>query len=542
MKRGKASTSLFRMGAQLGGMLEHWTLRTLLALGLGLIALLVSVSSFIVVAAASSTKAEVGTIAAHSLPKSNAAYEVSIEVNAIALALRDAVLVEMQEDLPVEVERLQTSYKRINALMQALDGLVSSPQEKESLLDVRRSAARFDALGKAYVRHLEGGERGPARGMLTGTLRQAQHDYLSALQSFRLIQKDQAQAQAAHAASGMQRLQHRSVAAFASILMVGLAVGLALMHMLSRRLGAEPRVVAQAMSEVAQGRLDAALPSADFPGSVVGSLGAMVGQLRDAVREVRAGAEAVSHHSVGIAEEGRHLSTRTEQQAADLQEASATLEQFAAAMGQNETSVAEADRLASDATEVCERSQRTIDDAVAAMERVDESSRKISEITAVIDSLAFQTNILALNAAVEAARAGEHGRGFGVVASEVRKLSLDSAQSARDIRDLIASSGEQVRAGQALVGQARRQSGEVIEAVRAFATLMSSIQRATREQALGVRQLNEALSRIDRFTQQNAALVDGSGVTAAQLLRQSELLLRTVGRFKLGDEGPDGPR
>ena len=511
-----------------------WRLRTLLLCGMALVAALVVVSSIVVVASTSSMKQAAAAIATDSLPKASWAYEVSIEVNAMALALRDAVLIEMQEDLPVEVERLKASEKRIAERLDKLQALVSAPEETELLLAVQSSAKSFAALTKDYVHQLEGGARGPARGMLTGSLRKAQAEYLAALLSFRALQSSKVEGRVEAVVSGMQGLQWRSMVAFAAIVLVGLLVALALMGLLARRLGAEPAEVAQTMSQVADGHLDIRLPRAGIEGSVVHSLRTMVDKLGEAVRDVRAGAEEVSRQSKSIEQDSRHLSNRTEQQAADLEEASATLEEFAAAITQSAGAVQGADQLALEASKVSEHSQRTIDEAVTAMGRVGDSSQKISEITSVIDSLAFQTNILALNAAVEAARAGEHGRGFGVVASEVRQLAQYSANAAREIRDLISVSAEHVRSGKTLVQKARQESSEVIRAVEAFAHLMSGLRKVAGEQAAGVRQLNEALSRIDQFTQQNAALVDGSGQAASDLLAQADRLLLSVSRFRLG--------
>jgi methyl-accepting chemotaxis protein len=326
---------------------------------------------------------------------------VSIEVNAMALALRDAVLIEMQEDLPVEIERMQVSEKRIKDRMDKLQALVSEADEAERLVAVQSNAQRFSALTKEYVNHLEGGARGPARGMLTGSLRKAQEEYLNALLSFRALQTNKVERRVEAVVSGMQNLQRRAIGAFAAILLVGSLVALAMMSLLARRLGAEPAEVARTMSQVAEGHLDVKLIGARFDGSVVNSLSTMVDKLREAVLDVRASAEEVSRQSRCIEQDSRHLSSRTEQQAADLEEASATLEQFAAAITHSANAVQGADRLALDAHKVSAHSQRTIDEAVVAMGRVGESSQKISEITSVIDSLAFQTNILALNAAVE---------------------------------------------------------------------------------------------------------------------------------------------
>jgi methyl-accepting chemotaxis protein len=171
------------------------------------------------------------------------------------------------------------------------------------------------------------------------------------------------------------------------------------------------------------------------------------------------------------------------------------------------------------------------------MKGINESSRRIADIIGVIDGIAFQTNILALNAAVEAARAGEQGRGFAVVASEVRSLAQRSAEAAKEIKNLITASVEQVDQGTALVDKAGATMHEVVGSIRRVTDIMGEISAASIEQSAGVSQVGEAVSQMDQVTQQNAALVEESAAAAESLKTQAQQLVQAVAVFKLADRG-----
>ncbi|KKB61848.1 chemotaxis protein [Robbsia andropogonis] len=269
-----------------------------------------------------------------------------------------------------------------------------------------------------------------------------------------------------------------------------------------------------------------------------------IGQLFDAMRRmqhglaetvsvVRSRCEAINTGTREIAAGNLDLSARTEQQSASLGETASSMKELTSTVKRNADHAREANNLANSAASVAKRGGEVIGDVMRTMDDISASSRKIADITGLIDGIAFQTNILALNAAVEAARAGDQGKGFAVVASEVRSLAQRSASAAKEIKGLIESSVSDVSHGNRLVTQAGTTISEVVGSVDSLATLMAEISAATLEQSDGISQVEQAVSQMDQVTQQNAALVEEASAATSSLESQVEDMVSAVSAFRL---------
>ena len=288
--------------------------------------------------------------------------------------------------------------------------------------------------------------------------------------------------------------------------------------------------------QVAAGDLtaDIRVDSRDELGALMAALKTMTENLRKTVTEVRAGTETIVTASQQIAAGNLDLSSRTEQQAGSLEETASSMEELTSTVRQNADNARQANVLARNASQIASHGGEVVSQVVTTMASINESSRKIGDIIAVIDGIAFQTNILALNAAVEAARAGEQGRGFAVVASEVRNLAQRSAGAAKEIRALIADSVAKVGAGGRLVDDAGATMQEIVQGITRVTDIMSEIASASAEQTVGIEQVNEAITQMDGVTQQNAALVEEAAAAATSLQEQAAALARLVSVFNIG--------
>ena len=255
--------------------------------------------------------------------------------------------------------------------------------------------------------------------------------------------------------------------------------------------------------------------------------------LRTMVWRVRLSSDEIVHSASEIASGAHDLSRRTEQAAANLEESAASMEEITATVGQNTQHVQEAAHMAQHNAQVATEGGRIMQEVVHTMEDIQTSSAKIGEITATIDSIAFQTNILALNAAVEAARAGEQGRGFAVVASEVRSLAGRSAAAAKEISGLIGASVEQVRSGTHIVRKAGATINDIVASSERVNQLLGEVASGAREQNQGVAQIGEAVQQLDQMTQQNAALVEETAAAASAMREQAHTLAQEVARFQM---------
>ncbi len=255
--------------------------------------------------------------------------------------------------------------------------------------------------------------------------------------------------------------------------------------------------------------------------------------LADTVQGIQQSIATVHTASVEIATGTQDLSARTEQQASALEQTAASMETLNQTVNANSQSANQAHALARQASEEAEHGGAQVQKVVAFMQGIHESSRKIADITSVIDSIAFQTNILALNAAVEAARAGEQGRGFAVVASEVRGLAQRSAQAAHEIKALIADSVQRTDEGSRQADSAGQAMQGIVQAIARVSGIMAEISSASTEQASGISQVLEAVGHMDRMTQQNAALVEETAAASQGLRSQADQVSSAMAHFRL---------
>ncbi|GAB7267181.1 hypothetical protein DZJ_37340 [Dickeya ananatis] len=280
----------------------------------------------------------------------------------------------------------------------------------------------------------------------------------------------------------------------------------------------------------------------DELGKLTAAMAAMNDRLRHMISDVRDSVAHVTHSAADIAAGNSDLASRTEQQSAAVVQTAASMEELTSTVKNNTENARHASQIASDASQNAHKGGEVVQNVVKTMDDIAASSRKIADITAVINSIAFQTNILALNAAVEAARAGEQGRGFAVVAGEVRSLSQRSSQAAKDIAALIAESVERTNAGSTLVAEAGQTMDSIVKSVSRVNDIMGEISSASEEQSRGIEQISRAITELDSTTQQNAALVSQSSSAANALEEQAMLLEKLMATFRLSNAAAPSSR
>ena len=328
---------------------------------------------------------------------------------------------------------------------------------------------------------------------------------------------------------------------FSGVGLLALVLGVGVYVYVARLMVRPLRQAAQRLQELAAGeadltvRLDAR--SQDETGQLARSLNTFLDNMQRLVRQIREASAQVGIAAEQLSEASQQLSTGSQQQASSLEETAASLEELTGTVRQNAANAQEASRLAIGSRDTAEAGGQVVSEAVTAMQEITRAARKIAEIIAVIDDIAFQTNLLALNAAVEAARAGEQGRGFAVVAAEARSLAQRSAEAAKEIKALIQDSVTKIDDGAGLVNKSGQTLHEIVGSVKQVTTIVTDIASASREQAVGIEQVNRAVTQMDQVVQGVAAQTEELTSTAETLAAQSGELQDLVGRFRLDDGG-----
>jgi methyl-accepting chemotaxis protein-1 (serine sensor receptor) len=327
-------------------------------------------------------------------------------------------------------------------------------------------------------------------------------------------------------------LRNIAIAAVAIGLIVAAVMGWFLMQAIMRPLSAAVTLAGR----VAKGELDNTITVErnDELGKLMTALKEMSEQLVKIVTDVRASSDSVGSAAKQISAGNNNLSQRTQEQASALEETASSMEEMTSTVKQSADNARQANQLATGARDQATQGGEVVTKAIAAMDEINASSKKIADIIGVIDEIAFQTNLLALNAAVEAARAGEQGRGFAVVASEVRNLAQRSAAAAKEIKGLISDSVEKVKTGSELVDASGKTLSEIVDSVKKVTDIVAEIAAASQEQSSGIDQVNKAVMSMDEMTQQNAALVEEAAAASKSMEEQAEKMVQLMGFFKTG--------
>jgi len=429
-------------------------------------------------------------------------------------------------------ERIAAGSVRSTELQQTIKAGLRNPKSQAQLEEVVAARVPYAAARKALIAAKMAGDNEGAQRIFESQMLPTSVVYVESISKLAAAQQKSAEKFVADASAAYDTA--RTTLIGLGILAIGLGVTFGIF--ITRSIVRPIQDAVAVADRVSSGDLSSqfTVTTRDETGQLMTALQKMNNSLLDIVTRVRAGTETIATASAEIAAGNLDLSSRTEQQAGSLEETASSMEELTSTVRQNADNARRANTMASEAASIAGQGGAVIAQVVGTMSEINASSRKIVDITSVIDSIAFQTNILALNAAVEAARAGEQGRGFAVVASEVRNLAHRSAAAAKEIKSLIDDSVQKVEAGTSLVDSAGTTMTNIVQSISLVTGIMSEISHASDEQSAGIEQVNAAITEMDQATQQNAALVEQAAAAAGSMQEQAAHLADVVSVFKTG--------
>jgi methyl-accepting chemotaxis protein len=511
-----------------------------LRLGFGLLVVFIAVLAFVGLKSLNELHTGTTDLAKGAWPRARLANVALDNVRGSMGRVGQLVAVDDPAVREASAKRLAVNLADADKAMQDLEPLLVAAKGKTILAESRTRRDEYVALIGKVQSLLAEGKKDEARDLAYGKLYDAMHAYAKSLRDQLSFQETRFGDLAADA-DDVYATALRIIGGVAAVaLLLAIAAAIVITRSVVRPLNRAVEVARTVAAGDLTSRID--VQGSDEASQMMQALKDMNASLATLVLDVRTGSIEIAGAASEIASGNLELSSRTEQQAGSLEETASSMEEMTSTVRQNAENALQANQLAANASGVARKGGEVVARVVETMSDIDAASRKIVEIIAVIDGIAFQTNILALNAAVEAARAGEQGRGFAVVASEVRNLAQRSASAAKEIKQLIDDSVGKVSLGSQLVSEAGTTMGEVVNSVQRVTDIMGDISSASREQEGGITQINRAITEMDSVTQQNAALVEEAAGAAGSLQEQADRLAQLVAVFKVETAGGGAAR
>ncbi|MDT8452128.1 MAG: methyl-accepting chemotaxis protein [Gammaproteobacteria bacterium] len=457
----------------------------------------------------------------------------------LTLRNRIAIMVAADNNNPVEVRNavanIENNILAIDKLWEAYMGTYLAPEEKilaDKFVEARKA---FVGQGlKVGIEKVAAGDMQAVKAHIDNVVNPLYKPVAETSAELVALQMDIAKNEYKNAEDRYQTIRMESITA----ILLGGGLALFLGFMLIRSVVRPLKDVENISMSISSGNLtsDIHVDTDDEIGRVLQAIKNINGNLRGIVNDVRLGSDNISRTSGSIAEGNNDLSQRTQEQASALEETASSMEEMTSTVKQNAENAHQANQLTAGTREQAEKGGVVVGNAVSAMSEINVASKKIADITSVINEIAFQTNLLALNAAVEAARAGDQGRGFAVVAAEVRSLAQRCATAAKEIAVLINDTVEKVDVGSKLVDESGQTLVTIVESVTKASGIVAEIAAASQEQSTGIEQVNKALMQMDDVTQQNASLVEEAAAASKSMEDQAERLVELMRFFKMGSE------
>jgi len=488
----------------------------------------IGIFSIYELASVNNSATELGT---NWMPSVKAAMGIKERVSRIRSQEAQMVFAENPEEIDKYVGRIKEAVTGLKESEAAYSALISEPEEKAVYSEYTQKAAEYLQITDKMIALKKADNSPDAVALMRGDSSKINTKMRELVDKMVQINSDGGIKAYQSGISVYEHSRMLIIILLAASLGIGLFLAFSIAGIVSRPLEHAVKVAQTVASGDLTSHID--VRSKDETGLLLQALKDMNDSLMKVVTEVRNGTDEIAHASSEIAHGNMDLSNRTENQASSLEETASSMEEITSTIQHNADNARQANQLSHSASEVAQRGGQVVSQVVSTMGSINDSSKKIVDIIAVIDGIAFQTNILALNAAVEAARAGEQGRGFAVVASEVRNLAQRSASAAKEIKELINDSVDKVSEGSRLVDQAGSTMSEVVDSVKRVSDIISEITAAGLEQSTGIGQINDAVIEMDSMTQQNAALVEEAAAAAASLQEQAQRLSQVVSVFKL---------